>query len=850
MMSNPKKPCAIPLNNDAENLKVTSIVDKNNHGSSNHSIHRKNYPLRIDTINRTKLDTSYDSIMNELIPYPFSCISTIIEKVNKDGTTINPNNVELTTKKRYRKKRNSLHKQPSQSTISQSSHDTVDGESIASISSFCHNNLASHEIENSQNSSFNNNQSFDQLDISNIVKRLCEKSDQSTQTNPVISMVEKCNQYVQANIPLNSGDTIRIEQQQSNQALRNQINQLTYIIEEMSKERSNRDLHMHQLQKQLIMMEKRIKEFENEKQQQLNNEQSELRKTPVVTKTDETIMVAYQQEISIIKLENEQLKQRLNEMIAIQHENSKLINQKDDIINNMTIHMNAYQQENNRLNNELSRYNQQPIDKIEIDDNNRKIPYEQMKDNVMVIHEKHEGFKLKKDAILLFKHRLYSIQNDCRLLQQQLNELRTTAVNNNKIFVEKLLTEQLSNTLMLQFNEIKSETSRLKRLNEQLLQEKLHEKDRNIQLNCEFQSCLSHLRNENEHLKQMNIGLENKSKTFQNQMDELRQEYDNSLGQINECNHTIKELYDKITNYEIGKQRELEIQQEIFELKELVVKMEESNQTLKSKHEQLLLQCEKYTSEINENRTDIERLTKQNLALHEENEKYRKKIDSVPQQSDDNIINDRNINAISPQDDLHTTTVHYDYHRNNNDNDDDYNINDDIKQVIMQKESIIREQDIKLIELGKQIECLCCERSELENRINQSIQSSQLKEMEIKRLNMAMNDHNNGNQQIDQRILLLETELAKEKERSKGLSLALAKEKLQSSSSKNLVENLSHQQQQTSVSNENLEHSSPQQQQQQQKPLIKLHSSVNELKKEFQNFKIIFQQTYNHHQSS
>ncbi|OTF81006.1 hypothetical protein BLA29_005177 [Euroglyphus maynei] len=399
---------------------------------------------------------------------------------------------------------------------------------------------------------------------------------------------------------------------------------------------------------------------------------------------------------------------------------------------------------------------------------------ENIQDNNRMISEKHvEDLKLKEDAIKSFKHRLSNIQNDCRQLQQQLNELRTTTVNNNEMFGKKLLTEQLSNILLMQLNEMKSETSHLKRMNEQLLQEKLHEKDRNIQLNCEFQSCLTHLRNENEQLKQTNIVLENKLQTFQNNLDELRQEYDDSLQQVNECNRTIKDLYDKITNYEIGKQQnELEFSTEILELKKLLTKMEENERILKSKHEQLSLQCEKYSNEINENKIEIERLTRQNITLNNENEEYRMKIDSLQQHSDDNK----------------QTKIRLSHQDENN----DYNINDDIKQVIMEKESIIREQEMKLVELGKQIECLYHERLELENRINQSLQTIQDKEMEIQRLNLAINDHDNKQQLIDQRISTLEMELAKEKERSKGLSLTLAKEKFQSSTTK-LIENLEHQ---------------------------------------------------------
>ncbi|XP_075585052.1 uncharacterized protein LOC124494826 isoform X2 [Dermatophagoides farinae] len=795
MMNNPKKSSAI-LNIDAENLKVTSIVDKNNHGSTDHSIYQNNL-LRIDPISRTKLDTSsspYNSIMNELIPYPSSCISTIIEKANKDGTIISSNIKEssITRAKKRSKKKGNLFKQSSQSTISQSSHDNVDGESIISSISNCQNNCASHET-NSQNLNFN--QSFDKLDMRDIVRRLCEKSNQSTQTN-VISMVEKCNQYVQVNIPIkDSSNTVRIEQQQSNQALRNQIKQLTYIIEEMSKERSNRDLYIHQLRKQLVMMETRLKEFENEKQQQLiNSEQSELKQvmynnSETVIATTTTTTTCHQKEISSIKLENEQLKQRLNEMITIRQDELKLINEKDNVINNMTIHVNGYQQENIRLNNELLRYHQQQQqqqqqNKIETVDNNknRKMIKDEQKDNVIVIHDndnnkKHEqDLQLrKKDAIIvLFKHRLLAIHNECRRLQQQLNELRTTVVNNNKIFLqEKNSTKQLlSNTLMIQLlDETKSEIIRLKRMNEQLLQEKLHEKDRNIQLNCEFQSCISHLRNENDQLKQMNNVLENTLQTFQNK--DEQQEFGHSSEQVNECNSKIKEL----------EQNQLRSHEENFQLKEFIGKMEENNNVLQMKHEQLSMECEKYLSKINENVIEIEKLTKQNLELNNENEQYRKEMQQQQQRQSNDDQTTHTI--IASQDDNHRSiTVHYD-------DDGDYNINDDIKQVILQKESIIHEQEMKLIELGKQIDCLNHERLEFENRINQSLQSLQYKEMEIQRLNMAiLNDddkhhhhhHQNDNNQqlIDQRISLLEIELAKEKERSKGLSLTLAKEKLKS----------------------------------------------------------------------
>lgn len=316
---------------DQLNLKVSSIVD----GAGGRG-DKPNIPLTMayrNSINglhdiggggsseggpATSNQTNHN-VINDLIPYPSSAISTIIEKVNgtdsvyfESGRIVNHNHNPTTrspgqpqsplegTKRRSKLESNRLKKAEAISFENTINHDQSSPATSTPTSQVQTVSQQSSDekvvVCNNSNSSNNKNSpksttraSFDSDDIVRIVKLLQEKRENSTQTEERQQPVQQCNQYVQVSFAEEEGDasdgretesaatdnhlsrrpSTVAELTRSNQTLRGTVDQLSYIVEQMSKERSATTLQMHSLSKTVTAREAKIAELVAEREKVL-----------------------------------------------------------------------------------------------------------------------------------------------------------------------------------------------------------------------------------------------------------------------------------------------------------------------------------------------------------------------------------------------------------------------------------------------------------------------------------------------------------------------------------------------------------------------------------------------------
>lgn len=659
--------------------RVTPIVDNKDSQQQCSKNDYSNYETRIN------MPTGpLTSIYHELIPYPTSLISTIIE--NADEHNMNRSTINKARKERLisTKKRKQLFNQTSQSSLE------TDRESIAS--------------QQDNNNIINDSQiCFDKFDISQIVKRLQEKIDSSTQTN----VNEKCNQFTQVNFS-NGGDettAVRAEQQRTNQSLRNQIQQLNYIIEEMSKERSNHNIYVHGLQKQLNDKEIKIKKYDDDNKKLLADKEELI----MAVKNSEIKLSNFQQEALLIRKENESLKLKQNQF-SMTPDLSNLMNQKDTTINELNNHILAYQQENIRLNSNIRFLNE------------RLQTMEKSDKNVDAINNKVQAKQI------LINNRLKIFKSDCSKLRQQLNELKVhfkktlgDIVRDNADNITEEIMPLISSLLAppkncRNCNELILEMNKLKQFNQQLLQE-------NMQKNNDAY-FFEQLRCENEKLKVHNVKLKDDVQSMNETLNELQIEYETSQLRINQCNSTIRQLQNESRN---NPDMEL-LQSENGELREQIESLKRSNSVIKEKYEQI---CR----ELNING------------------------------------NDRATNLPQIQNDLSTESSTTD---NSIQEGSQATLAEEMQQLIYQKNSQIQEQNSNIQDLKSQVEELRTMVSEYENGQNITSKIIEENELQIQQLNSVILNQTN---QIDQRIMMLENELAQERNRSKSLSLTLANEK-------------------------------------------------------------------------
>ncbi|KAH9394963.1 hypothetical protein TYRP_005027 [Tyrophagus putrescentiae] len=288
---------------DQLNLKVSSIVD----GAGGRG-DKPNIPLTMayrNSINglhdiggggsseggpATSNQTNHN-VINDLIPYPSSAISTIIEKVNgtdsvyfESGRIVNHNPTTRSpgqpqsplegTKRRSKLESNRLKKAEAISSKIRSTTINL----VLPLRPL----LVKYKL-------YHNSRVMRNDDIVRIVKLLQEKRENSTQTEERQQPVQQCNQYVQVSFAEEEGDasdgretesaatdnhlsrrpSTVAELTRSNQTLRGTVDQLSYIVEQMSKERSATTLQMHSLSKTVTAREAKIAELVAEREKVL-----------------------------------------------------------------------------------------------------------------------------------------------------------------------------------------------------------------------------------------------------------------------------------------------------------------------------------------------------------------------------------------------------------------------------------------------------------------------------------------------------------------------------------------------------------------------------------------------------
>lgn len=197
--------------------------------------------------------------LSQLIPYPASCISTSIERPNGSiADDIDAASSLLPPIVVGRRKRSKIGGKDSKSpSSSPKTTTTTSMNSHQSFSSSPQSNIPAITPPD--------------VDLDRIVRLLTDKKEADTQTPGYIDykpLVEQVNQFVQVNI-INEEESSAIdpnmfELRRSNQSLKGQLEQLGYVVEEMSKERSTIQLHLHTTQKTIAVKELKIKELEAE----------------------------------------------------------------------------------------------------------------------------------------------------------------------------------------------------------------------------------------------------------------------------------------------------------------------------------------------------------------------------------------------------------------------------------------------------------------------------------------------------------------------------------------------------------------------------------------------------------
>lgn len=221
---------------------------------------------------------NWNVAMNHLIPYPSSCISTVIEK---------PENRKSSRKK----------------SVNHNVDHSIDHEVpiIIPITSF---NLC----DPNESSQFNSSAVyFDSNHLNKVVKYLTNKKECATQTSLQPTKHEESAQTEHGEFA--NVDSSHDEVFKNNQLLKSQIDSFRYVIEEMSKERSATNLRIFSDQKLLKGKSLQIEELISEKEKILAiNDELKLS-----LKSIENFASEYQKSLTAKVQENEHLKQIFNE---------------------------------------------------------------------------------------------------------------------------------------------------------------------------------------------------------------------------------------------------------------------------------------------------------------------------------------------------------------------------------------------------------------------------------------------------------------------------------------------------------------------------------------------------------
>ncbi|KAJ6220441.1 hypothetical protein RDWZM_006253 [Blomia tropicalis] len=445
-------------------FKVSQIVDSSTYSSKFNNCNAD----RFNNEHQATISNRKQSIITDLIPYPSSSISTTIERA-LDISDLNQaqlNGSEIISLKSIvnvdKLKEHGQNPSPKCEKLKLSS-------TMLPISS---------SSQNQQQSIPKMKIPFDNEQIVRVVKFLKERKECATQT----AQREYCNQYVQANVALESNiKEQKIDLNRSNQTLRNQLDQLSYVIEQMSKERSSTHLQLHSLQKLITVKELKIEETKAENEKYLADN-DELRFT---IKNIEKLINDYQRNLTIKSTENDELRVELNQMSTDK--------------NNLSSQLEQMQKElltKNNLIQELNKINEaNQVELISLRNNLQTFGRQISKANI-------EVETLEQQLIPDKNAKISSVQimnrNHCRIINKQ----KIVCLLSEESAKTTVDTEQYQQQLKNAHDELNGARSQIRELSQQCFD-------------------LDHLRNENDGLRKMVTLLNEDKSLLKCRVDEL-----------------------------------------------------------------------------------------------------------------------------------------------------------------------------------------------------------------------------------------------------------------------------------------------------------------------------------------
>lgn len=740
--------------NESSTIKITPIVTDEKPGDKDAKInHLPNKAIKMNLLNgdydscgdKSFYNHSrYNSAMSDLIPYPSSSISTIIEK----GDNVNWNNYN-SNKPVVFKNNKTKKKPPVDSNIEYPSSSQINSDSVSETAS----QVSKCEVDSH----------FHNTDITRIVKFLKEKKEKCTQTESSL----KANQYVQVNISSNPDDPSIFELQRSNQALRSQIEQLSFVVEEMSKERSSSNLQMHYLQKQTNVKELKIEEINAEKEKLLADN-DELR---FAIKNFENYIMDYKKELSACKLDNENTKQYLNDLIQERNcmilqleELKQKLFYKDTILIELDSANVCNKQDISNLNHQIVSLNSEL--------NNAKQEVDHLRQN------QGSGTRLENANFYLLKQKFSNLKEDLKVLKkdcienvdfitksfENINDL----CENVKFDYSTLKDSHDPNHSLI--NQLRLDVENLQKLNDKLVEDKIREKDNNIELNLQFQSRLNNIQVENEDLKISKQNLECQIDSLRSHQKRKETEYQNILSKSDEYRVLIDKLKDELNTKDLAQSDELsKLKTENSELKEVISKLEENADLLQKKLEEFTNQyktTDKLQIQFKQLNEQFETCSSDKLLLESELNKLKAELNTRQEV----IVNlEYNIQTLTNKyNELQNKSVEI--------NAEDSSMQKSIEEMrncLIEKDTLIQNQNVQLNEMNCQLGQIDSLKKQLEDKVLFLEQTIQAKDVQL--ANRA--DSAESELHYNQKIVELENSLLKEKERSKGMSQLLFNEK-------------------------------------------------------------------------
>lgn len=806
------------------NFKVSSIVDsKGSPNKVNHAAPGNSHVYSSHGQGGSR-STAKHSIISDLIPYPSSAISTTIEKANVSTTTNNfesiPNNHTMAPSVVRQSSLETSKRMSLTEKLQNANQQEQPGSSPShSVNSITDASSQSHQVCDEKTVSFDSN------DIIRIVKLLQEKKENSTQTE----CNETCNQYVQVSSTESGADMATtgtgstnssIDLNRSNQTLKSQLDQLSYIIEEMSKERSSTNLQLHSLQKTIKVRELKIEELHIEKEKCLADN-DELR---FAMKNMETLIGDYQKSLQTKCAESDALRQELSastsqqsgllsqleqtqgqlrtkeELVAEMYRVSAL--HQEEIValkghcQTMAQHMAQSNAEMQHLQAYRLRLEQQLASSLQAAGAQgpevapAAIIKKPLGASALTLHlkctEMRQSLRALKEAFLVEYQQNIAVWNERKadILRKLASTLADSKVHN------RTTTE----TMIKSYEET---IEHLKAANEKILHDAAQYSEQVRTVNGQLGEKLSTLQLHNGTLKEANeayqekivnlneecVKLREQSRLKEAELEQCRRQMDAVEGQLNSAQLQLSTL---ARSKETESSNVVELTADNRELRGVIEKLEEERSVLKSRLEELNIQWEETSTykaqlsttqaQLEQSQTELEHENKikQQIAIDVEQlrvELKGRKEKIVNLESNIQMLTKKyrevsvQLNSKAPllEQACQTTETGAEM-------EEAHNNLQQLKAALIERDSSIRDQNDHLLKLTGEYEQTRNERQEMQNQVNRLEECLREKDLLLQKTPPQA-------EPSPQLIVDIKADLVKERERSKGLSQSLFNEK-------------------------------------------------------------------------